>query len=318
MSETTINGTNRTRESGIGSTDISAIMGLNPWRGPFQVWLEKTGQAEPIVPNIPMRAGIALESLIAEMYAEQTGYGLIKLQDGATVIGMGLHICSPDRLIQGQPGGLEIKTASSKTAWGEPGTDKVPEQYLMQCLWCMDPAAEFMGTAIDWWDLAVMWNNRGLGIYRIIRDDGIIKTMDDFANEWWTKHIIGGVPPEADGSPGTTEYLKKMFPRNELEMIDAPDDIEATVINLYTTKTRIKQLEADQAMYENRIKQKIGLADGMIGSWGKITWRTNKEAQKTDWQAVARAAGATSDLIAAHTETKPGARVLRLTYKDGE
>ncbi|RPI49081.1 MAG: hypothetical protein EHM49_10505, partial [Deltaproteobacteria bacterium] len=36
------------RRKGIGGTDISAIVGLNPHKTALDVWLEKTGNAEPI------------------------------------------------------------------------------------------------------------------------------------------------------------------------------------------------------------------------------------------------------------------------------
>lgn len=34
------------RTSGIGGSDAGTIMGANPWKSPYQLWLEKTGQVE--------------------------------------------------------------------------------------------------------------------------------------------------------------------------------------------------------------------------------------------------------------------------------
>lgn len=34
------------RTSGIGGSDAGTIMGSNPWKSPYQLWLEKTGQVE--------------------------------------------------------------------------------------------------------------------------------------------------------------------------------------------------------------------------------------------------------------------------------
>ena len=35
------------RRMGIGGSDASVIAGVNPFRSVFQLWKEKTGQAEP-------------------------------------------------------------------------------------------------------------------------------------------------------------------------------------------------------------------------------------------------------------------------------
>ena len=36
----------KVRNTGIGGSDAAAIMGLNPYKSPYELWLEKTGQAE--------------------------------------------------------------------------------------------------------------------------------------------------------------------------------------------------------------------------------------------------------------------------------
>ena len=35
------------RRKGLGGSDAAAVAGLNPWKSPFAVWMEKTGQIEP-------------------------------------------------------------------------------------------------------------------------------------------------------------------------------------------------------------------------------------------------------------------------------
>jgi hypothetical protein len=54
---------------------------------------------------------------------------------------------------------------------------------------------------------------------------------------------------------------------------------------------------------------------------GFCTWKNAKDPQKTDWEAVARAAMENMSvldrdkLVAKFTETKPGNRTLRITAK---
>ena len=63
------------RRTGIGGSDISAILGLSPWRSPVHVWLDKTGQApdEPPANAEAMYWGKTLEDVVAREYAQRTG-----------------------------------------------------------------------------------------------------------------------------------------------------------------------------------------------------------------------------------------------------
>lgn len=63
------------RNKGIGGSDAGVIAGVNPWKSPFKLWLEKTGQAEPddLSDNEAVLWGIKLEPIVAERFTEVTG-----------------------------------------------------------------------------------------------------------------------------------------------------------------------------------------------------------------------------------------------------
>ena len=42
------------------ASESAAVLGISPWCTPYQLWLLKTGRAEPNV-NVAMRRGTALE-----------------------------------------------------------------------------------------------------------------------------------------------------------------------------------------------------------------------------------------------------------------
>jgi geranyl-CoA carboxylase beta subunit len=58
------------------------------------------------------------------------------------------------------------------------------------------------------------------------------------------------------------------------------------------------------------VKAAIGEAAGIDGL---ASWKRNKGSARTDWEAVAKAAGAPEELVQKFTSTHPGARVLRLS-----
>lgn len=78
------------RTSGIGGSDAGTIMGSNPWKSPYQLWLEKTGQveAEDISNKGPVYWGTKLEPLIAKKFTEETGKKVERM-------GMLRHISDP-------------------------------------------------------------------------------------------------------------------------------------------------------------------------------------------------------------------------------
>jgi putative phage-type endonuclease len=123
------------RKRYIGGTDVSAILGMSPWRTPWDVWASKTGRAEDVRTSEAMRWGTALEPVVLAEYEFQTktkldlpGFVLDKNTpffcanlDGARL---------KDRII------VEAKTANIRKAheWGEEGTDQVPDAYRLQVM----------------------------------------------------------------------------------------------------------------------------------------------------------------------------------------
>ena len=63
------------RRRGIGGSDAGVILGLNPYKSPWQLWLEKTGQTEPddLSTNEYVYWGTKQEPLVAERFFEETG-----------------------------------------------------------------------------------------------------------------------------------------------------------------------------------------------------------------------------------------------------
>ena len=74
------------RNKGIGGSEAAVIVGMNRWKSPFQLWLEKTGEVEPedLSNNEFIYWGNVLEQVVADRFAELTGKRVTKrgmLQD---------------------------------------------------------------------------------------------------------------------------------------------------------------------------------------------------------------------------------------------
>lgn len=63
----------RWRENRITATDAATILGLNPWKEPWELWEEKLGMRPPTVLNDAMRRGQELEPIARNLFVEEMG-----------------------------------------------------------------------------------------------------------------------------------------------------------------------------------------------------------------------------------------------------
>jgi putative phage-type endonuclease len=90
-----------TRATGVGGSDVAAILGMDAHRGALAVWLEKTGQApqrRDARLERSARRGHRLESLVAEFFAEETGLTVLDSPGTLQHVDHPHWIANPDRL----------------------------------------------------------------------------------------------------------------------------------------------------------------------------------------------------------------------------
>lgn len=64
------------RKEGIGASDVPVILGVSPWRTPYELWQEKTGRREGQAENFAMRRGSAMEATARAAYEAATGIAM--------------------------------------------------------------------------------------------------------------------------------------------------------------------------------------------------------------------------------------------------
>lgn len=220
------------RRSGLGGSDIGAILGLSPYRTPVDVWAEKTGRAPGQEETFQMRFGSYVEEFVAREYCAKTGNAVQRFTPmlhhpsapllgnvDRLVIPANAKIAAHQREIRTDLG-LECKTASAFATfnaddWGDEGTDQVPPSYLLQC-------ATYMAlTGCSGWDLAVLFGNQEVRVYYIERDRELETEIIARASEWWDKHIVGDVPPE----PTCVADIKRLYPACADRVVEADESI---------------------------------------------------------------------------------------------
>lgn len=303
------------RKHYITGTDAGKLIGVSPWGGKFAVWLDKTGRAAPVVETPAMKAGKKFESAILQMYAEEMncklehvdGYNLITC-DKYPRLGASLDGWNHD--LQIPVDAKNIKWKNEK--WGDAWTDQFPEYYKAQL------QVQMMVTGATFAHLAVMFSGQDFFIYSMEYDEDMAQKILDASDEFWP-YVERDKMPEADGSDEATEYIKSEFSRGDAAAVKEPtEEILEALKGLQKAKLDEKDAQTRKAEFENRIKLFMGDATAIKGV---CTWNNNKDSVKTDWEQVASVAIASMSaedqkkLIASYTQTKPGARVLRITAK---
>jgi putative phage-type endonuclease len=115
---------------GIGGSDISAVMDMNPWKSAYQLWAEKSGLIpDDLEPSMPMKLGTAFEPAIRQLFAEENKEWLTVHETGTwQSLTDPVMKANPDGIIEwanGKLGVLEIKF--TRQYW-----DELPEYYNLQ------------------------------------------------------------------------------------------------------------------------------------------------------------------------------------------
>jgi len=266
------------RKKGIGGSDSAAIVGLDRYRSPFDVYADKLGLKPEIPDNEAMRQGRDLEQYVAERFMEATGKKVRRRNAMLQHPEYPFMIADIDRWVVGENAGLECKTTSvlnrAKFNQGE-----YPPSYYVQCVHYMAV------TGAERWYLAVLVLNKGFHVFTIERDEAEINALIEAEKDFWENHVLKQIPPAPDGSESTSELLKQMFPeareREEVVLFGYEDKIEQYL----ELDVRVKELECER----DKLKQELQLAmaDAEIGrAQGYIVEWKNQVRQTLDTQKL--------------------------------
>ena len=314
------------RKKGIGASEAAAVLGLNPYRTPLDVWLQKKGILE-VQETQAMKLGTRLEPVVAEMYSEATQSVLIP-SPTLFYTKNPVIFATPDRLVKGGNKGLEIKTANARMAdaWGGENTDEIPQYYLIQTIICMAV------TDLPEWDVAALIGGQDFRIYNIQRDIELEQSIIERLLQWWETYIVGNHEPDIDSSKSCADYLAQKYPRNFKPLKEADSDTDQLINRLAEVRYSLKSLEEQEEAIKNLLKNCIGDSDGVQGASGKCTWKVIKNTEVVDWEGIAKTILSLSgvnealvkhevngkDIIDAFTKTKPGTRRFLFSPKKGD
>ena len=264
----------------IGSSSIGAILGLSPWASPWDVWSRMHGLAES-KGTFSTNRGHILEPAIGAHYARLNDVEIEKgpEHEEDPIIGPEpwMH-ARHDFLASGNNDTkwlLEIKsTRKFDHKWGHSGSNNVPPYYAAQCIWQMAVMD------IDRCDLAAFATiSDEYRCYRINRNKDLEDKIVGIARKWYEKHIVGGAPPEIDGSDGCAQSLARLFRQESKDFIEPTEEHLSIAKELSDIRSRYNALGAKKKELENQLKNDIGTAYGIAGV---AIWTESKPRSKFD------------------------------------
>lgn len=282
------------RKSYLGGTDIAAILGRSKWRTAMDVAVSKWGlnpyaEVEQTPEETPdyLLSGHIFEQGVAEFYEIRTGNGpctrVTDFQEHEFILHPDYPWAagSPDRLVFRDGAihhGVEIKTQSMSMLryWGEPGTDQIPDDYLLQVHWYLFICSAFFKTDIPYWDVPVVFGGNTFECWRVLRDSAFEQVLFAAASDFWIRVILGGEVPAIDGGVASAKYLQYRHRISTDEMIQADEVADDYASALRYCRGRVDYWTFEKHRYENRLKEIIGDARGIAGDEYRITWSGTK------------------------------------------
>lgn len=290
------------RQSGIGSSEVATILGLNPWETPYQLWRQKKGLDTPKEENFAMRAGHYLEDAVSRFWHDETGRDIIKRSaiDWLAVNKDKPYMrVSPDRTYwltesrkPSDKGILECKTTQMRV-----DEDDLPKHWFCQVQYQLGVSELTQGS------LAWLTQGREFGYKDIALVPDFFAWIEEEVTKFWVDNIQGNVEPEAQS---VEDVVLKYNRHTDGKIIEVSDDIFTTCNDLKALKEQIAKLDEQKDALEEKIK--LGFGDAEAISYGGqtiATWKAPKPSEKFDSKAFEKEH---PDIAKAYMKPYQGAR----------
>lgn len=295
----------KVRKNFIGASEAGAILGFNPFKTAYDVWVEKTSDDLPKeLTGDAIEFGLKLEPIIAETFEERTKRKV--LRDNKIRISERIPFlsCSLDRMIlplNGEGRGvLEIKTVSSSARqyW----EDKIPLNYFAQI------QQQLFVTGLQYGFFAILVDGRYFETIEIKKDDDYIHQQNEKLTKFWNDHILTKIPPEK-----VVKDLETIESNNDA-FVEATEELVSTHAKLIEIKKVMKQYEEQEEKLSDILKLAMG-EKGLLKFQGitLATWKKSADGVKIDEKKFKEA---NPEMYKAYSIPKPGVR--RFLVKGGE
>ena len=195
------------RRSHIGSSDVAAIIGADPWRTAADVYWSKVGDLADDRPNAAMQLGNRMEKPILDFAEEKFGplHRDVEMIDEE----YSLLVANLDGLLQDRCEVVEAKYVGPRGVdnWGQDGSDEVPDHVFLQTQFQMRVADAAVAHVV-----AAIVRPEGLSFecFHVGRDEDTIDSIVTAVLGFW-KHWVQTktAPPKSLPSLETLKRIRR-------------------------------------------------------------------------------------------------------------
>ncbi|MCH1960852.1 YqaJ viral recombinase family protein [Romboutsia hominis] len=276
------------RGKGIGGSDASSVVGLNPYKSSVSVYLEKLNYIknninniydktinsmlnkntqhieDTIYTNYKIELGNKLKDFVAKEFALKTNKKVRNINGILKNDKYPFAIANIDRAIVGEKAFLECKVSGSyfKGEW----KNGVPINYKVQCYHYMAV------TGATHCYVAALIGNEDLVIHKIDRDEEIIEDIMKLEKMFWEKCVLGDNIPIPDGSDDYSKVLKNLYKESKEEEIILFE--KENYLNRYDDVVGlIKELDSEKKAIEQYIQSQMKEYEIAYIGDRKISWK---------------------------------------------
>ena len=258
------------RKQGIGGSDASIVCGVNRYRSPVELWMNKTGQLHEEEAGEAAYWGTQLESLVRAEFTKRTGIEVQIVRQILQSEEYPFMIANVDGLCTHPDFGpciFEAKTASAYKS-GEWESDSIPDEYLLQVQHYM-AVTGYRGAYI-----AVLIGGNRFKWQFVERDEELIVMLIQLEKDFWN-HVKEGIPPSLDGSEASAAFLRSFFPDSvPLSKIDLPSQAADLILQYRNSGEEMDRAAEKKQEAENLLKQMLGENEsGIIGD-SVVVWKS--------------------------------------------
>jgi len=270
------------RNLGIGGSDASVVCGINKWKSPVELYMEKKGMLPPAEAGEAAYWGSRLEGLVKEEFTLRTGIEIMSFNAIIQSEKYPWMLANIDGYCRHPELGsviFEAKTAGQYMAseWGGgngsgngvdgDGGNKIPDVYMLQLQHYM------CVTGLKGAYIAVLIGGNDFRWQFIHRDEELISMLIQIEAKFWDG-VKNDMPPELDGSDASSKFLNQYFPSSvpDSTMI-LPDDASFLIEKYNHASDEIERYTAYKQEAENLLKammgdNEVGIIRGGEGSEG--------------------------------------------------
>lgn len=255
------------RAKHIGASEVPAMLGEDPYMGPVDLWLRKTGRIpEQTQTSDAAEIGLMLEDALIRWAGKEIGEKVSR-RNPLRVHPAGVLSCTLDGKLAEKPQGIQAKTVgilnpfAPKDEWGDAGSDQVPTRVILQT------HSEMAAADLDRVWVPALIGGRGRVLFVVNRNEAIVAEIVEQARIFWDYIERDERPP---GDPPLMDSLRAIA-HNDGETCTIPDDIFGAAVAARRVR---KEAEAIEERCDRALLEVMGTAEIGTCPLGKATYRT--------------------------------------------